>query len=156
MTRWLIAGVVLLLLVWGRLSAFAWFDPIAGCRIVISVELLEGDRAPVREAIALVRREDPAAYAALCRWIDRIDEEPLCLGGDATADPALRGASREQATAEMRLVQAAPGCYVRGSRTIVLRRPRDGEAGPGFVRARADALKRLAGASQSFWLERGP
>lgn len=154
MTRWLIAGVVLLLLVWGALSAFAWFDSLARCRIVISVDLLEGDRAPVREAIALVRREDPVAYAALCRWIDRIDEERSCAGGDPTADPAIRGATRDDAIAEIRRAQAAPGCYTRGSRTIILRRPRGGEAGPAFLRARAEALKRLANESRSFWLER--
>lgn len=156
MTRWMIAGVVLLLLVWGGLSAFAWFDPLAACRIVISVDLLEGDRTPVREAIALVRREDPAAYAALCRWIDRIDEEHFCAGGDPTADPAIRGATRDEAMADIGRAQAASGCYTRGSRTIILRRPRYGEAGPAFLRARAEALKRLANESQSFWLERRP
>ena len=153
--RWLIAGVVLLLLVWGALSAFAWFDPLTGCRIVISVELLEGKRAPVREAIALVHREDRAAYAALCRWIDRIDEERSCAGGDPTADPAIRGATRDDAMADIGRAQAAAGCYTRGSRTIILRRPRDGEDGPALLRTRAEALKRLANESQSFWLDRG-
>lgn len=154
MTRWLIAGVVLLVLLWGTLSAFAWFDPLATCRIVISVDLLDGDRAPVRAAIALVRREDPAAYAALCRWIDRIDEEHFCAGGDPTADPTLRGATRDDAMADMVHAQTAPGCYTLGSRTIILRRPRDGEAGPGLLRARAEALKRLANESRSFWDDR--
>lgn len=153
MTRWLIAGIVLLLLVWGALSAFAWFDPLAGCRIVISVELLEGERAPIREAIALVRREDRAAYAALCRWIDRIDEERTCAGGDPTADPAIRGATRDEAMSAIGRAHAAPGCYTRGSRTIILRRARAGEAGLAFLRTRAEALKRLANESQSFWRE---
>ena len=155
MTRWLIAIVVLLVLVWGALSAFAWFDPFTACRIVISVDLLDGDRGPVREAIALVRLEDRAAYAALCRWIDRIDEERFCTGGDPTADPAIRGATRDDAIADIGRAQAAAGCYTRGSRTITLRRPRDGEAGPALLRTRAEALKRLANESQSFWLDRG-
>jgi hypothetical protein len=43
---------------------------------------------------------------------------------------------------------------VRGSRVIVLRRPPDGGGGPAMVRLRAEALKRLAGYSQAFWLDR--
>jgi len=45
----------------------------------------------------------------------------------------------------------APGCYVSGSRIIVLRRAPEGGGGPAPVRQRADALKRLAGYSQAFW-----
>jgi hypothetical protein len=154
-TRGLVIGAVLVALAWLGLGAFAWFDPLAACRIVISVDLLDGDRGAIRDAVALVRREDPAAYAALCRTIDRIDEERVCLNGDPSADPGIRGAGREDAMSDFRRAEAAPGCYMRGSRTIILRRARDGEAGPAFLRARADALKRLANASRSFWLERG-
>ena len=50
--------------------------------------------------------------------------------------------------------RAATGCYVRGSRVIVLRRPPDEGGGPALVRTRAETLKRLATYSQSFWIER--
>ena len=57
--------------------------------------------------------------------------------------------------ADIARAQAALGCYTRGSRTVILRRPHNGEAGSALVRTRADALKRLAHEVQSFWLQRG-
>ena len=153
MRRYAIIAVLVLLAAWGWLRAFAWFDPIALCRIHIDVELLEGDRGPIRAAIELVRREDPLAYRALCRWVDRIQEERQCDAGDPQADPRLRGQSAIAPSAMAPvLVRAreAPGCY-RGSRIIVLKRPPEG-GGAGLVRARAEALKRLAGYSQAFWI----
>jgi hypothetical protein len=157
MTRFAVLTVIALLLLWAWLRAFAWFDPLGLCRIHIDVELLEGDRAPIRAAIDLVRREDRMAYRALCRWVDRIQEEHHCDAGDPQADPRLRGQSGVSAAAlepALRRAREAPGCYVRGSRIIVLRRPPEGAAGPALVRERADALKRLAGYSQAFWLAR--
>jgi hypothetical protein len=153
--RYAILVAIALLLLWGWLRAFAWFDPLALCRIHIDVELLEGDRGPIRAAIALVRREDPVAYRALCRWVDRVQEERQCDAGDPQADPRLRGQSVSTPgaiDAALIRVRQAPGCYVRGSRIIVLRRPPDGQSGPALVRERAEALKRLAGYSQAFWL----
>jgi hypothetical protein len=151
--RYAIIAVLVLLAACGWLRAFAWFDPIALCRIHIDVELLDGDRGPVRAAIELVRREDPLAYRALCRWVDRIQEERQCDAGDPQADPRLRGQSAIAPSAMAPvLVRAreAPGCY-SGSRIIVLKRPPEG-GGAGLVRARAEALKRLAGYSQAFWI----
>jgi hypothetical protein len=153
--RYAIGAAIALLLVWGWLRAFAWFDPLALCRIHIDVELLEGDRAPTRAAIDLVRREDPVAYRALCRWVDRVQEERQCDAGDPQADPRLRGQSviaPDGLDAALARARQAPGCYVRGSRIIVLRRPAGGQGGPALVRERAEALKRLAGYSQAFWL----
>ena len=157
MKRYGIIAIVALVLRWGWLRAFVWFDPMTFCRIHIDVELLEGERGPIREAIDLVRREDPPAYRALCRWVDRIQEERQCDAGDPQADPRLRGQSVVAPGAidpALRRAREAPGCYVRGSRILVLRRPPDGGGGPVLVRARAEALKRLAGYSQAFWLER--
>jgi hypothetical protein len=152
-----IIGIVGLVLVWGWLRAFAWFDPVAFCRIHIDVELLEGERGPIREAIDIVRREDPLAYRALCRWVDRIQEERQCDAGDPQADPRLRGQSVIGPSAldpPLQRAREAPGCYVRGSRIVVLRRPPAGGGGRALVRVRAEALKRLAGYSQAFWIER--
>jgi hypothetical protein len=157
MKRYAVVAVIALVLVWGWLRAFGWFDPLALCRIHIDVELLEGDRGPIRQAIDLVRREDRPAYRALCRWVDRIQEERQCDAGDPQADPRLRGQPEiAPAAIEAAVVRArvAPGCYVRGSRTIVLRRAPEGGGGPALVRERAEALKRLAGYSQSFWIGR--
>lgn len=156
MRRSALVTVVGLMLLWGWLRAFAWFDPAALCRIPIDVELLQGERGPIRAAIALVRREDPPAYRALCRWIDRIQEERQCDAGDPQADPRLRGRAAASGAPDDALQRAreAPGCYVRGSRVIVLRRPPEGGGGPALVRARAEALKRLAVHSQAFWIER--
>jgi len=91
MKRYAIIGGLVLVLVWGWLSAFSWFDASALCRIHIDVELLEGDRASIKQAIAVVRTEDPLAYRDLCRWVDRIQEERHCQAGDPQADPRLRG-----------------------------------------------------------------
>ena len=153
----MIVVVILGLVLWGWLRAFAWCVPAAFCRIHIDVELLEGERGPIREAIALVRREDPLAYRALCRWVDRIQEERQCDAGDPQANPRLRGQSAiAPGAVDPALIRAraATGCYVRGSRVIVLRRPPDEGGGPALVRIRAETLKRLAGYSQSFWIER--
>ena len=152
--KYAIAGVVVVLVLWGWLSAFAYFDPLAFCRIHIDVELLEGDRSPIRRAIKLVRREDPLAYHALCRYVDRIVEEPRCQAGDPQADPALRGQPVARASLDPALQRAldAPGCYVRGSRIVILKRSAaDDEAS---VRLRAETLKRLAGYSRAFWADR--
>jgi hypothetical protein len=156
MMRSAIIAVVGLALLWGWLRAFAWFDPVALCRIHIDVELLEGERGPIRAAIDLVRREDPLAYRVLCRWVDRIQEERQCDAGDPQADPRRRGQAVAPGALDDPLQRAreAPGCYVRGSRIIVLRRAPEGGGGPALVRARAEALKRLAVHSQTFWIER--
>jgi len=93
---------------------------------------------------------DPPAYRALCHWVDRIQEERRCDAGDPEA--ARRGgAPLDDVVLRAR---EAPGCYVRGSRIIVLRRPPEGGGGPALVRQRAEALKRLAGYSQAFWIDR--
>jgi hypothetical protein len=156
-TRWAVAGLLLALVLWGGLRAFAWFDPLSACRIAIDVELLEGDRGAIRAAIDVVRREDPLAYRALCRWVDRIQEERQCDAGDPQVDPRVRGGagvSPDALDPALRRARAAPGCYVKGSRVIVLRRSPDAGGGPGLVRERAEALRRLAGYSQAFWLGR--
>jgi hypothetical protein len=153
-TRWVVVSLVVLLALWGWLRAFAWFDPLAMCRIHIDVELLEGDRGAIREAIDVVRREDPVAYRALCRWVDRVQEERRCDAGDPQVDPRIRAGGGGALDPGLLRAREAPGCYVRGSRVIVLRRAPEGGGGPTLVRARADALKRLAGYAQSFWIER--
>lgn len=148
------AALVLVGVLWGWLSAFAYFDPLAFCRIHIDVELLEGDRSAIRRAIDLVRREDPLAYHALCRYVDRIMEEPRCEAGDPQADPALRGQPIAGSRVDPALLRAldAPGCYVKGSRIVILKRQAAGD--DASVRQRAEALKRLAGYSRAFWAER--
>jgi hypothetical protein len=154
--RRVVIGLVVVLALWGWLRAFAWFDPLALCRIHIDVDLLEGDRTAVRQAIAVVRREDPLAYRALCTWVDRIQEERQCDAADPQVDPRLRrgaGLSPDAMDPVIARARAAPGCYVRGSRVIVLRRAPEG-GGPALVRERAEALKRLAGYAQAFWIER--
>ena len=94
MKRYAIVGGLVLVLVWGWLSAFSWFDVSALCRIHIDIELLEGDRASIKAAIAVVRTEDPLAYRDLCRSVDRIQEERHCQAGDPQADPRAREGAR--------------------------------------------------------------
>jgi hypothetical protein len=155
-TRCAVIGLLVLLAAWGALRAFAWLDMPSVCRIAIDVELLEGGRGAIRDAIDVVRREDPLAYRALCRWVDRIQEERHCDAGDPQVDRRIRagaGVSRDALDPLLLRAREASGCYVKGSRIIVLRRAPDG-GGPALVRERADALKRLAGYSQAFWLDR--
>ncbi len=86
--------------------------------------------------------------------MDRIQEERLCDAGALQADPRRRGqpvVAPGTAAAALLRARAAPGCYVRGSRIIVLRRAPEGGGGPALIRERADALKRLAGDSRAFW-----
>ncbi|HEU4371076.1 MAG TPA: hypothetical protein VFV05_22885 [Methylomirabilota bacterium] len=154
MIRWAIVALVVLAVLWAWLRAFAWFDPLALCRIHIDVELLEGDRGPIRAAIATVRREDPPAYRALCHWVDRIQEERQCDAGDPQADARVRRGAGAPLDPALVRARAAPGCYVRGSRVIVLRRPPEGGGDPALARERAEALKRLARYSQAFWIDR--
>ena len=153
MTKYAVVGGLLLVLAWGWTSAFSWFDPSALCRVHIDVELLEGDRGSVKEAISVVRREDPLAYRDLCRWVDRIQEERECMAGDPQADPRFRGQVVNLAAIDPALRRAhdAAGCYVRGSRVIVLRRARDGENPATLLRERAEAIKRSAGYARAFW-----
>ena len=153
MKRYAIVSGLLLVLVWGWLSAFSWFDVSALCRIHIDVELLEGDRASIKQAIAVVRTEDPLAYRDLCRWVDRIQEERHCQAGDPQADPRLRGQVINLAAIDPVLRRAfdAPACYVRGSRIVVVRRARDEENPATLLRERAEGLKRMAGHARAFW-----
>jgi len=146
MTKYAVVGGLLLVLAWGWASVFSWFDASALCRVHIDVELLEGDRASVKEAISVVRREDPMAYRDLCRWVDRIQEERECMAGDPQADPRFRGADPA-----LRRARDAAGCYMRGSRVIVLRRARDGENPATLLRERAEAITRSAGYARAFW-----
>jgi hypothetical protein len=152
--KYTIAGAIAVAVLWGWLSAFAYFDPLALCRIHIDVELLEGDRAPIRQAINLLRREDPLAYHALCGYVDRIAEEPRCEAGDPQADPTLRGQPIARGRIDPALVRAldAPGCYVKGSRIVILKRNAGGDE--ASVRERATTLARLAGYSRAFWADR--
>jgi hypothetical protein len=129
--KYVLAGTVALAVLWACLRAFAYFDPLRLCRIRIEVGLLDGNRPAIRRAIDVVRREDPVAYRTLCHFVDRITEE--------RRDPALPRA------------HGASGCYVRGSRIVVLRRDADD---PAAIRRRAEALKRLAGFSAAFWTRR--
>ena len=146
-------GGLALVLTWGWVSAFSWLDVSALCRVHIDVELLEGDRQSIKEAIALVRLEDPLAYRDLCRWVDRIQEERHCQAGDPQADPRFRGQVVNLAAIDPVLRRAfeAPACYVRGSRIIVVRRAHEGENPATLLRERAEALKRMAGHSRTFW-----
>ena len=156
MKRWGVIALVVLLVLWGWLRAFAWFDAFSFCRIHIDVELLEGDRGAIRDAIAVVRREDPLAYRTLCRFVDRIQEERQCDAGDPQSDKRVRGGAGiplDEIDPALRKAREAPGCYVRGSRIIVLRRAPDGGGGPALLRERAEALKRLAGYSRAFWTD---
>lgn len=149
----LIAAGVLLLAVWGWLAAFGWVEASALCHIAIDVELLEGDRAGIRSAIDVVRREDPLAYQRLCRYVDRILEE-RCDAGDPQADPRVRGQGViAVGDPVLRRAMSAAGCYVKGSRMVVLRPQPDG--GERVVRDRAEALKRVAAWSEAFWLGAG-
>jgi len=144
-TKYLLAVVGVVALLWAWLAAFAYFDPVRGCRIHIEVDLLAGDRAGVRRAIDLVRRQDPRAYRTLCGFVDRIVEQRQCDGADprvASDDPRLLQG------------QTATGCYVKGSRTLILKREPGAE--PAVVRRRAEALARLAGYSAAFWLPTVP
>ena len=153
MKTYAVVGGLVLVLAWGWLSAFSWLDVSALCRVHIDVELLEGDRGSIKEAIALVRREDPLAYRDLCRWVDRIQEERHCQAGDPQADPRFRGQVVNLAAIDPVLRRAieAPTCYVRGSRVIVVRRAREGENRATLLRERAEGLKRTAGHSRAFW-----
>jgi hypothetical protein len=88
--------------------------------------------------------------------VDRIQEERRCDAADPQADPRRRGQpviTPSALNTPLMRAHEAPGCYVRGSRIIVLRRSADRGGGSALVRARAEALKRLAGYSQAFWLE---
>ena len=100
-----------------------------------------------------MRQEDPLAYQTLCRYVDRIVEEPRCQAGDAQADPAFRG-QPAHLTVDPVLLRAldAPGCYVKGSRIVILKR--QAAADDTSVRQRAETLKRLAGYSAAFWADR--
>jgi len=152
-TKYGVVGGLLLVLAWGWTSAFSWLDVSALCRVHIDVELLEGDRGAIKEAISVVRREDPLAYRDLCRWVDRIQEERQCMAGDPQADPRFRGQVVNLAAIDPALRRAieAPACYVRGSRVIVVRHAHEGENPATLLRERAEALKRMAGHSRTFW-----
>ena len=155
MTRYAVIGGVLVVLAWGWLSAFSWFDALALCRVHLDVDLLEGDRASIKQAIALVRREDPLAYRDLCNWVDRIQEERECRAGDPQANPRFRGAvvPIEWLEPAQRRAREAAACYVRGSRIVVMRRAREGENPATLLRERAEAVKRTAGYSRTFWTD---
>ena len=154
MTKYAVIGGLLLVLAWGWTAAFSWLDVSALCRVRIDVELLEGDRASIKEAIAVVRREDPIAYRDLCRWVDRIQEEQQCMAGDPQADPRLRGASvisLAQVDPALARAHDAAGCYMKGSRVIVLRRARESDDHAALLRERVEAIKRSAGYARAFW-----
>lgn len=141
MTKYLVAALVVLLLLYWALGLLSYFDPLAGCRIRIEVDLLKGDRASIRRAITLVKREDPLGYRVLCRFVDRVVEE-RCNAADSRIDPSLAQQGWE-----------APGCYLKGSRVVYLRP--EVTASEAVIRKRAEALVKYAAYSRDFWLQRG-
>lgn len=138
--KWIIGGLVGLLLIYGALNMLSYFDPLGRCYLGLSVDLLEGDRAGLRRAITTLKREDGAGYRLLCDSVSEIVERhcvnPMFVRPKAHAVPL------------------APGCYVRGSRAIYLK-PDEGATEPqALAHIRADALKKYAAFSRDFWASR--
>ena len=44
MIKWVVGGVVGLLLLYGAMNLLSYFDPLGRCYISLSVDLLDGDR----------------------------------------------------------------------------------------------------------------
>lgn len=116
-------------------NQFSYVRLFPYCSISISADYLSGNRATIFAAIAHLKERDRDAYRTLCRYVDEIIEK-YCVGSDWHIENPPRG-------------YAEPGCYVRGSQTILLR-PEAGES-VDIIRTRADALKKYAGMSKKFW-----
>jgi len=138
--KWVVGGVVGLLLLYGAMNLLSYFDPLGRCYISLSVDLLDGDRAGLRRAITTLKREDRAGYRLLCDHVSEVVERhcvnPMFVRPKAHAVPL------------------APGCYVRGSHAIYLK-PDEGATDPAaLAQLRAAALKKYAGFSRDFWAVR--
>jgi len=129
----IISGLIYVFLFFSY-SHFNVFEP---CFVKIRVPVIASSKAKIKKAIKFLKRSDHAAYGTFCRHVNTIVESD-CLGSDWHLSNEIRG-------------QDAPGCYVKGSKTIYLN--------PLKTRAMSEEkiselLKENSELSQEFWISR--
>lgn len=134
---WLICLVVLVSLAIFLANQFSYLDLGHLCYIKIH-GAVSGNEDTIRQALRFLKKEDPEAYGAACRYVRTIEEKKFCLA----QDPNLNQGGQEG-------VWRDPPCYVKGSKTIYLMT--NNIETEDVMRQRAVDIKKYAQLSQRFW-----
>jgi len=105
------------------INLFSYFDPFSFCYIGIDNDIVKGNQSSIKKAIILIKKNDPEDYDVLCKYVDTVAENNC---------PGL-----------------APGCYIKGSK-IVLLSPTQDESALAVV-TRVQTIKKYAYFSKNFW-----
>jgi hypothetical protein len=113
------------------MSFISYLDIFNLCYINIDGDILRGNEKTIKDAIHLIKKDDPANYKILCKNVKTIKERycfiptvPIKYGTD-------------------------PGCYIRGSRVIYIIPQK--EESQEVVDKRAETIKKYAEKSRIFW-----
>ncbi len=136
--RYYLPNILLVLVLVALLVGYASFtshiDLFPVCFITIDRDITKGNRRTIKKAIAQIKITDPTDYAVLCTYVDGIKEK-YCLLPEI---PVRQGNE--------------PGCYIRGSKVIVLK-PESDETNAVIQQRKATILK-YAQKSKDFWQDR--
>ncbi len=105
-------------------SGINYVDIRDQCFIRVKYDVLQGDRDSIFEALKQIKQEDYVFYKSLCQHVDRIYEKRCVLG--------------EKNSSKLKYL-TTKGCYIKGSRAILLTPLNQNEYDK--VHKRIDAIK---------------
>lgn len=113
------------------LNFVSYVDVPNNCYIALDNDVLIGNQKTTKEAIRIIKKEDPNSYRNLCRYVETISEKDCYT---ITAG---------------RMRDSKDGCYVKGSKNIYIK-PNNGDSYTA-ARGKADLIKELVQKSKVFW-----
>lgn len=124
----------LLLVAFVLFSGISYVDVPNQCFIKVRYDVLNGDRESIVEALEKLRQEDFIFYRKFCANVDAIYEKKCVRGDDLRPDLEFIDTD---------------GCYIKGSRAILIR-PMD-EATSNLAKYRKDAIRKYGGFAIDYW-----
>ncbi len=109
------------------------------CKISLEQDVLEGNSQTITAALTQILQQDPKSYQTVCQYVSTITED-TCL---------IANSPISQSDSQTQLAPVNEGCYVKGTKNIYLTPTKD--TTDQTVTARADAIKKYAELSKSFW-----
>lgn len=120
------------------INLFSYFDARSMCYISIDNDVARGEQSTITSAIKILKKEDPAAYATLCKYVDIVSENEC-----RECDP------RGDSTCILSYETIPAGCYIKGTKVIYLLPEKD--VSEKTVKKRANLIKKYAEYSKNFW-----
>jgi|GEM_PF-3356263 len=115
-------------------SGFNYVDVRDDCYIKVKYDVLQGDRGSIIEALKQIKKEDYIFYRNLCQNVTRIYEKKCVLA--------------EKNTPRLKFLPTQ-GCYIRGSKSIIIHPIKPDEYDK--VERRISAIKLYAQMAIDYW-----